>query len=155
MRLTSTETLSTSVHSSHFQPQAWAQYFCSLTMRMIKCSLSLDYKKCLKVNGFECEKGREKEKELLFNGKLNHFTCLLLQIHYLLNFSLLLTLGLLLLCALLSTEPSFFSKHIITFMGIARVQFMFLLAWSGLSGTDYKNNAFILLGEDAALMSWF
>lgn len=66
--------------------------------------------------------------------------------HYLLHLSLLLSPGVLLLCTLLSTDPSFFSKHIITFMGIITVQFMFLLAQSSLSGTDYKNNAFILLG---------
>lgn len=60
------------------------------------------------------------------------------------NLSLLLSPGVLLLCTLLSTDPSFFSKHIILYMGIIRVTFIFLLASSSLSSTDYKNPAFML-----------
>ncbi len=94
---------------------------------------------------------RRKNKVLLLNGKVNYCTCLLWQFHYLLHLSLLLSPGVLLLCTLLSTVPSFLSKHITTFMGIIRVQFMFLLPSSSLSGTDYKNNTFMLLGVGAAL----
>lgn len=39
---------------------------------------------------------------------------------------------------MLSADPLFLGKHIITFMGIIRVQFLLLLALSDLSGTDQQ-----------------
>lgn len=95
------------------------------------------------------------ESVLLVNGKVNHCTFELRRLHYRSHLSLFLSPGPFLQCTLLSTATSFFSKHIITFMGIIRVQFMFLSASSSLSGTDYKSNTLILLVVGAALMMWF
>lgn len=56
-------------------------------------------------------------------------------------------------CCLQSYHSS--SKNILPFIGIIRVQFMFLSARSSLAGFDRKNNAFILQDEGAGLMLWF
>lgn len=130
--------------SLHFQPDAWAEHFYSPTLRWCKNQL-----RCI-VLWWDTISQFTRKNVLLVNGKVNHATCLLWQFHYLLHFSLFLSPRVLLLCTLLSTGPSFFSKHIITFMSSIYVPLS-----PEQSVTDYINNAFILLGVGVALMLWF